>query len=175
MNLERVAQLRNNLFNLRSLHGFRAETLVPDIAFIGLVDDTLGAADEALQLVAGHRPHRAYAMVRVAFEAAQRLLVLATAEDYVRIGTRAWLYYVGRDEALRIRSLVQSEMANLRKIKRPDNFLGRDMADAVGTAYAVLAKATSSELPADVVEVTRDAYRTLCRDTHACFALNHGG
>lgn len=197
MSLERVAKLHTTLREVRALHGFRAETLVPDLAFIGLVDDTLDATEEALQMVTGPRPHRAYAMVRVAYEAAQRLLVLATAEEYVHIGARAWLYYVDKDEALRTgrdsesvvadyrdkiiqawalgykdaESVVQAEMANLRKIKRPDNFLGRDMAAAVGAAYAVLAKAAGGELPANIVEVTRDAYRALCRDTHACLRL----
>ncbi len=201
MDLDRVAKLHTNLRELRILHGFRAETLVPDLAFIGLVDDVLDAADEALQLVTGPRSYRAYSMVRVAFEAAQRLLALATAEDYVHLGTRAWLYYVDKDVALRVgrapevmiaeyrdqiiqawalrykdaESVVQVEMANLQKIKRPDNFLGKDMADAVGDAYAVLAKTTSCELPSDIVEVTRDAYRSLCRDTHACLRLEPRG
>lgn len=197
MSIEQVAKPLATLRQLRSLHGFRAETLVPDLAFIGLVDDTLEAAEEALQLVAGPRPHRAYAMVRVAFEAAQRLLVLATAENYVQVGTRAWLYYVGKDEALRVRTnsenitgdyrdqiiqawalrykdaeaVVEAEMRNLRKNKRPDNFLWKDMADAVGAAYGVLAEAAGSKPPTDIVEATRNAYRALCRDTHACLRL----
>ena len=197
MSIEQVAKPLATLRQLRSLHGFRAETLVPDLAFIGLVDNTLEAVEEALQLVAGARPHRAYAMVRVAFEAAQRLLVLATAENYVKVGTRAWLYYVGKDEALRARTnsenvtgdyrdriiqvwalrykdaeaVVEAEMRNLRKNKRPDNFLGKDMADAVGAAYGVLAGAAGSNPPPDTVEATRNAYRALCRDTHACLRL----
>src|SRR5919197_3447056 len=147
MSMERVTKPLQSLRQLRSMHGFRAETLVPDLAFIGLVDDTIEATEEALQLVVGPRPHRAYAMVRVAFEAAQRLLVLATTQDYVRLGTRAWLYYVGKDQSLRkqtdsknlikdyrdqiiqswalrykdAEAVVEAEMEILRKRKGPDN------------------------------------------------------
>jgi len=192
----RLDQLRK----LRSLHGFRAETLVPDLAFIGLVDDVLDASEEALNLIAGPRPYRAYAMVRIAFEAAQRLLVLATADDYVHLGTRAWLYYVGKDESLGVptdpkssndsrdqiietwasrfkeaQEVVTEEMSALKKIKRPDNFLGRDMAEAGATAYAILAKTNHVDCPDDVAGVTRTAYRSLCRDTHACLRLEPRG
>jgi len=140
-------------------------------------------------------------MVRIAFEAAQRLLALATAEDYIHLGTRAWLYYVQKDAALAIREgaadatedqrkniievwsfrfkdaelVVQTELANLRKIKRPDNFLGKDMAEAVRDAYAVFARAANGDSPSDVAEVTRSAYRALCRDTHACLRLEPRG
>ena len=201
MSIQRVAKPLASLRQLRSMHGFRAETLVPDLAFIGLVDDTIEATEEALQLVVGPRPYRAYAMVRVAFEVAQRLLVLATAQDYVHLGTRAWLYYVGKDQSLRTRTdsknliedyrdqiiqswalrykdaeaVVEAEMEILRKRKGPDNFLGKDMADAVGDAYAVLARAAGTVPPPNVVEVTRDAYRALCRDTHACLRLEPRG
>src|SRR5712671_2765753 len=93
----------DGLRRLRQHHGVRAATLLPDLALIGLVDDTIDAAETALDLLEGARPYRAYAMVRVAFEAAQRLLVLATSDDYLHLGTRAWLYYQGKDEALRQR------------------------------------------------------------------------
>ncbi len=33
----------------------------------------------------------------MAFEAAQRLIILATDDDYERVGTRAWLYYLRKD------------------------------------------------------------------------------
>lgn len=201
MSTEDIGNLIVKLRELRGIHGFRAETLVPDLAFVGLVDDTIDATEEALQLLRGPRPHRAYAMVRVAFEAAQRLLVLATADDYIHLGTRAWLYYVGKDEALRADidsvaapadyrdrivqiwamqyaeavAVVEAEAENIKKIKRPDNFIGRDLAEAVGEAYAVLAKAKGREVPPKVVDATREAYRVLCRDTHACIRLEPRG
>jgi hypothetical protein len=195
-----ISKLIAKLRELRDLHGFRAETLVPDLALVGLVDDTVDAAEEALQLSRGPRAYRAYAMVRVAFEAAQRLLVLATANDYIRLGTRAWLYYVGKDEALRAGTsseqatdyqdrivqtwasrypeavaVIEAEGEHVKKIKRPDNFTGRDLAEAVGDAYATLAKAQGRDAPQGVVETTRAAYRVLCRDTHACMRLEPRG
>jgi|ERR1051325_426208 hypothetical protein len=97
MAVDNLTESLDNLRRLRQKHGFRAETLIPDLALIGLADDTIDAAEEALNLVTGPRPHRAWAMVRIAFEAAQRLIVLATDDHYIELGTRAWLYYVGKD------------------------------------------------------------------------------
>lgn len=196
-----IPKLITKLREARALHGFRGETLVPDLAFVGLIDDTIDAAEEALHMVSGPRPHRAYAMVRVAFEAAQRLLVLAATDDYVRLGTRAWLYYVGKDEALQAgrdsvakvadyrdqivqtwasrypnaAAVVAAEMEFVRKIRQPDNFLGRNLATAVGEAHAVIAKVSNHEMPTQVVEATREAYRALCRDAHACMRLELSG
>jgi hypothetical protein len=188
--------LLQRLRKARSKHGFRAETLVPDLAFIGLVDDCIDAAEEGLALVTGKRPHRGYAMARAAFEAAQRLLILATSDDYVALGTRAWLYYVGKDERLSTGpsdnfvadyrdqiietwtlrfpgapTIIEKERAELKHMKGPDNFFGGNLAVAVGNAYAVIGEELANDVPSDVVEVTRDAYRALCRDTHACLRL----
>jgi hypothetical protein len=204
----RTVEKENNSINsglaklrgLRAQHGFRAATLVPDLAFIGLVDDTIDAVEEALSLLDGPRPHRAYAIARIAFEAAQRLIVLGTADDYLELGTRAWLYYVGKDEALvagRARdavagrrdkiietwslrngnasAIVAVELEKLRKKKGPDNFLGRDMAEAAGAAYAKLAKLMGSADDADMVQADRAIYRMLCRDAHACIRLEPRG
>jgi hypothetical protein len=197
MAVDKIAESLDKLRRLREKHGFRAETLIPDLALIGLADDVIDAAEEALNLVTGPRPHRAWAMVRIAFEAAQRLIVLATDDHYIELGTRAWLYYVGKDEALRpegdprtalldrrntiidawalrypeAKVIVETELGNLRKIRRPDNFLGRDMADAVADAYAKLARIAGTEPRPDAAKVEREAYRVLCRDAHACIRL----
>ncbi|HAF22684.1 MAG TPA: hypothetical protein DCK93_07175 [Blastocatellia bacterium] len=187
-----LPQSIDGLRRLRQRHGVRAATLLPDLALIGLVDDTIDAAETALDLLEGPRPYRAYAMVRIAFEAAQRLLVLATSDEYLHLGTRAWLYYQGKDEALRQREreevdsleaqvvrtwaarfpdaeeVVAREREVLRKLKGPDNFLGRNLAEAVDHAYATLTKFYGSEMPSDLAEINRRVYRVLCRDTHAC-------
>lgn len=187
-----LAQSIDGLRRLRQHHGVRAATLLPDLALIGLVDDTIDAAETALDLLEGPRPYRAYAMVRVAFEAAQRLLVLATSDEYLHLGTRAWLYYQGKDEALRQREreevdslevqvvrtwaarfqdaeeVVAQEREILMKLKGPDNFLGRNLAEPVDHAYATLTKFYGSEMPSDLAEMNRRVYRVLCRDTHAC-------
>jgi hypothetical protein len=186
-----LLQLIDGLQRLRQHHGVRAATLVPDLALIGLVNDMIDAAETALDLLEGERPYRAYAMERVAFEAAQRLLVLATSDEYLNLGTRAWLYYQGKDEAIRQREgaddsleaqivriwaarfpdaeeVVSREREVLRKLKGPDNFLGRKLAEAVDHAYATLTKFYGSEMPSDLAEINRRVYRVLCRDTHAC-------
>ena len=41
-----------------------------------------------------------YPLVRTAFESAQRIVALATDDDYLRVGTRAWLYYQHKDAAV---------------------------------------------------------------------------
>ena len=103
MSMERVTKPLASLRQLRSMHGFRAETLV----LISPLSDSMMTRSRpprkhySSSVALGR--NRAYAMVRVAFEAAQRLLVLATAQDYVHLGTR-WLYYVGKDQSLRTRT-----------------------------------------------------------------------
>ena len=194
--------VKKKLERLRSLrveHGIRAETLIPDLAFIGLVDDVLDATETAMELLDSSRPYRAYAMVRVAFEACQRVLVIATADDYVGTGTRAWIYYAAKDAALKTsgedeylaaveeeylsawarysdsaREVMAREKDVLKSFRRgsPDNFLGKSLAKEVVSAYAKLAEVPESELPDNTAELNRAVYSALCRDTHACPRLD---
>jgi hypothetical protein len=46
-------------------------------------------------------PHKGFANARLAFEGAQQALVLATHEDYVTAGARAWVF---RGEGCRLAS-----------------------------------------------------------------------
>lgn len=194
----KVSKQLKDLRRLRGYHGFRAETLVPDLALIGLVDDIIDAVETAIQLLQGDKPHRAYSMARVAFEAAQRLLVLGTSENYLRLGTRAWLYYQIKDEILgsvddaaeetarkqiiaawenrfpTASEIVLSESENLiqqKKQRSPDNFLGMNMGDAVNKAYEIITAITKGCLPEDSVEINRKVYQSLCREAHACVRL----
>jgi len=192
-----------NLFiilqKLRSQYGFRAETLVPDIAFVGLIDDCIDAGQTALEILESHRPYRAYSMVRVAFEASQRLLPLATSIDYIRLGTRAWLYYNKKDDLIRgidkdsigpaaaqilntwahyyasAHQVALEELAILNKQKGPDNFLGRNLAEVATECYLILAQERDSSVPANSEEINRKLYATLSRDTHACLRLELSG
>lgn len=188
ISLEAVQQLRTQ-------HGFRAETLVPDIAFIGLIDDCIDAGQTAIQLLESPQPYRAYSMLRVAFEATQRLLLLATNPDYMCLGTRAWLYYNKKDAAIRggakdkigqvgeklidtwanyyppARQLVLEQLDILNKTKGPDNFLGRNVAEATTESYSILARENSASVPSNSAEVNREFYRSLSRETHACMRL----
>lgn len=80
-----------------------ADHLVPDIALIGFlteIDENVRAVEV---VAASDLPHRAYPNARAAYEAAQRALLLVTAEDYDLEGAKAWVYYLRRDrEYLRL-------------------------------------------------------------------------
>lgn len=79
----------------------RPRTLVPDLVLYGLALDVLESAGAVAYLEASSLPHRAYPNARVAFEGAQSALVLATHEDYERVGARAWVYFEWKDRAWR--------------------------------------------------------------------------
>lgn len=194
-----LSAVRNLIAVARQLiddHGFRASSLVPDLALVGLAADAADAADSALDLLEGSRPYRAYAMARVCFEASQRVLPLAVAEDYLRLGTRAWVYYQCKDAALRgsprfslgseaeeivrfwenvnadARALIEEAVASLRSQSRgPDNYLGRNLAEVAAECYEVLASALGNVVPSDNIEINRRVYAGLSRDTHACLRL----
>jgi hypothetical protein len=192
---DQVDKFLDTLQKLRVEYSFRAETLIPDIAFVGLIDDCLDAGKTALELLESPRPYRAYSMVRVAFEANQRLLPLATSPDYVRLGTRAWLYYIKKDDfnkeidknALgpaaeqlvniwskyyhQAQQLAQEELAKLVKQKGPDNFLGRNLADVATECYSILALEKGNTVPSDSTDINRKFYASLSRDTHTCLRL----
>ena len=192
---EELAKTARQLRALRKEYGVRAVTLVPDLAFVALINDTLDATDTALELLNSPRPYRGYAMARVAVEATQRLLVIATADDYVTLGTRAWLYYRRKDADLRnksdaelgptelqilgtwahhearAQSIVKQQLSELRAQKKPDNFLGRSLAAAVTEAYTVIAAAKGTAVPADATEVNQAFYSSLSREAHACLRL----
>lgn len=91
--LARVIALRSRLV-------IRADSLPADLALAGLLDDLLGAATTAIALLANQSTAVAYPLTRIAFEAAQRAIVLATDGDYLRVGTRAWLYYHRKDASV---------------------------------------------------------------------------
>jgi hypothetical protein len=106
----------------------RAESLPADLALLGLVDDLLGAAAAAIALAADESLTVVYPLTRIAFEAAQRIIVLATDDDYLTVGTRAWLYYHRRDAAiLRKRDPAEAArwfeqvVAQLREMWAPHN------------------------------------------------------
>ena len=84
---ERLTKLRA----LRKEHGSRGVTLVPDLAFLALIDDLADAADATLELLKSAKPHRAYSLAKVALRASQRMLVVAADPDYTKIGVRTWL------------------------------------------------------------------------------------
>src|SRR5262249_44005538 len=92
----------SELAGLRKRFEIRADLLPADLALAGLIDDLLDASTAAIELA--ERSTRAvYPLVRTAFEAAQRIVAVATDDDYLRVGTRAWLYYQHKDASVRRR------------------------------------------------------------------------
>ncbi len=90
----------SELATLRERFEIRADLLPADLALAGLLDDLLDASTAAMEFV-GRSTRAAYPLVRTAFEAAQRIVALATDDDYLRVGTRAWLYYQHKDASVR--------------------------------------------------------------------------
>ena len=90
----------SELAALRERSEIRADFLPADLALRGLLDDLLDASSAVIE--SGERSTRAvYPLVRTAFEAAQRIVALATDDDYLSVGTRAWLYYQHKDASVR--------------------------------------------------------------------------
>ncbi len=98
--LQTVTARLEHLNVLRKEFAVYAASLPADLALAGLVDALLDAAKAAVQLCNANAPVVAFPLARIVFEAAQRVIVLATADDYVRVGTRAWLYYQRKDMRL---------------------------------------------------------------------------
>jgi hypothetical protein len=99
----------SKLAHLRERFEIRADLLPADLALTGLLDDLLDASSAAIEFA--ERSTRAiYPLVRTAFEAAQRIVALATDDDYLRVGTRAWLYYQHKDAS--VRRKTESEKAD---------------------------------------------------------------
>ena len=159
------------------------------------MDDLLDASSAAIEF-ADKSTRVVYPLVRTAFEAAQRIVALASDDDYLRVGTRAWLYYQHQDASVRRKTdaenaerwlgdvvsrmcdiwaphnreaeqLLAAETANLKAIekKRPDNFMGRDLAGVVQDRYqTIFGPAGISD---DVRQLNRGIYAALTRDSHA--------
>jgi hypothetical protein len=75
----------------------RADHLPADLALLGLLEDLRGAASAVLALSEDAPSFATYPLARTAFEATQRIIALATDDDYLRTGARAWLYYHRKD------------------------------------------------------------------------------
>jgi hypothetical protein len=190
-----IHELLSTLRRVTNEHGVRAATLVPDLALVGLSLDVADAAESALDLLLTKRPHRAYSSARACLEAVQRVLPVAVSRDYLRLGTRAWVYYQRKDVILTgaaqgslpdsaaqvielwsrhnpaARALVDEAVSALESRRGPDNFLGRNLADVEMECLKVLAAAKGQSLPPNAAEVNRLVYAALCRETHAGLRL----
>jgi hypothetical protein len=95
--LDRVTTQLERLSELRVRFAIRIESLPADLTLLGLLDELREAAFSAIQLCHLLEQQAAFPLARLAFEAAQRIIVLATEDDYARVGARAWLYYLRKD------------------------------------------------------------------------------
>lgn len=195
-----IAQRLAAVQQLRDEHGFRATTLPADIALLGLVDDVIDAVGATADLLPGSRPHRALALLRTAFEGAQRVLVLATEDDYVVAGVRAWTYYQRKERQTLARGSPidadawlehrLSEMTRvwqpyfpdaarvlaeandgLKQQRGPDNFIGRDLANELVGRYAKAATVLGGTAPDEAESMNRGVYAWLSREAHARIQL----
>jgi len=103
---ERIRALRQRL-------RIRADSLPADLALAGLLDDLVATVATVLTLPT-ESTSVLYPLARIAFEDAQRIVALATDDDYLRVGTRAWLYYQRKDSSVFTKTDRQTAADRLR-------------------------------------------------------------
>jgi hypothetical protein len=94
---EAIAKL-NHLSSVRERFLMRAELLPADLALVGLYNELRDAAYLAVELCHLHAQSAAFPLARTVFEATQQIIVLATEDDYLSVGTRAWLYHLRKEK-----------------------------------------------------------------------------
>lgn len=97
---DEVLQRLEHLEQLRGRFVIRAATLPADLVLAGLYDELRDAALLAVELCRQRLHLAAFPMARMVFESTQRLIALATDDDYLRVGVRAWLYYLRKDKRI---------------------------------------------------------------------------
>jgi hypothetical protein len=93
--------LKDNLKLMHERDNFlcQPKTLLADIVLLSYINDVLESVQAAMGIIALETiPHRAFALVRTSFEAAQQGMVLVTQDNYALIGAKAWVYYCNRDK-----------------------------------------------------------------------------
>jgi hypothetical protein len=201
---DEVASRLRRLDALRKQFVIRAASLPADFALVGLYNDVYDSASLAADLCEPDIHAAAFPLARTVFEAAQRLIALATDEDYLRTGVRAWLYYLRKDarvahyahgaEAARrwaeqaigtlrdiwarynqkAQAIIQDENARLdsfQKQRKPDNFMGDDLAAVVERRYSRLSIAAGKSV-SDLTDLNRGIYTALSRESHARVRLD---
>lgn len=84
----------NHLSSVRERFLIRAELLPADLAVVGLYNEVREAAYLVVELCRLHAQSAAFPLARTIFEATQQIIVLATEDYYLNMGTRAWLYHL---------------------------------------------------------------------------------
>jgi hypothetical protein len=188
--------LLSELRTLREQFEIRADFLPADLALTGLLDDLVDASTAAIELV-DRSTRVVYPLVRTAFEAAQRIVALATDDDYLRTGTRAWLYYQRKDASVRRTTepekadqWLEAVVSRMRDIWIAHN---KEAAQLLATESAHLDESAKKRprpdnfmcrdlaavvqeryeriygraIPNDVKQLNRGIYAVLSRDSHA--------
>jgi hypothetical protein len=76
---------------------FSGKALLADIVLMGFISDVWECALSVHQLSQTEFPHRAFPLIRTAFEATQQSMVLVTQENYTEAGIKACLYFLNKD------------------------------------------------------------------------------
>jgi hypothetical protein len=97
---DEVLRKLEHLELLRGRFEIRADTLPADLTLAGLYNELRDAVFLAVELSNRHIHVAAFPLARMVFEATQRVIALATDDDYVRVGARAWLYYLRKDKRI---------------------------------------------------------------------------
>jgi len=92
--------LLSQLNAVRDQFEIRAELLPADLALVGLYSTLQDAAYSAVELCRLHAQSAAFPMARTTFEATQQIIALATEDDYLGVGTRAWLFHVRKERRI---------------------------------------------------------------------------
>jgi hypothetical protein len=190
----RVEARIEDLRELRRRFEIRADSLPADLALAGLVDDVLATSVAAISLPSDATSVM-YPLVRIAFEDAQRIVALGTDDDYIRVGTRAWLYYQRKDALIceavdgqraelqlkaavaqmeqawskhneKAATFLRSEDAWLNQHKGPDNFLKANLAAVVQGRRDRIFDG-SRPFPEEIAALDRGIYAALSRESHA--------
>ena len=128
----------SELVAFRERFEIRADLLPADLALAGLIDDLLNTSTAAIEF-AERSTRTVYPLVRTAFEAAQRIVALATDDDYLRVGTRAWLYYQHKDASVRRKTegekadrWLEAVVSQMRDIWIPHNGAAEELLKSEG-------------------------------------------
>ena len=97
---EEATEKLNHLSSIRERFLIRAELLPADLALVGLYNELRDAAFLAFELCHLHAQPAAFPLARTVFEATQQIIVLATEDNYLGVGTRAWLYHLRKERRI---------------------------------------------------------------------------
>lgn len=97
LTLERV---KKELAIARSAIAVTPRCLLADMALFGLLDEVEDSIAVTEHLLRNDFAHRAAPHVRIAYEAAQHALILATEENYASAGVRVIIYFYRKERAL---------------------------------------------------------------------------